>query len=76
MFAFTSPTAEPLLLLFFGVLFLVVATGIQIRLSRKQTAEAQEMELLGSESTSMTGTLQSQWGGTRLGEFGEAMDLL
>ena len=60
MFAFTSPTAEPLLLLFFGVLFLVVATGIQIRLSRKQTAEAQEMELLGSESTSMTGTLQSQ----------------
>ena len=60
MFAFTSPTAEPLLLLFFGVLFLVVATGIQIRLSRKQTAETQEMELLGSESTSMTGTLQSQ----------------
>lgn len=60
MFAFTSPTAEPLLLLFFGVLFLVVSTGIQIRLSRKQTAEAQEMELLGSESTSMTGTLQSR----------------
>ena len=76
MFAFTSPTAEPLLLLFFGVLFLVVATGIQIRLSRKQTAETQEMELLGSESTSMTGTLQSQWGGTRLGEYGLAMDLL
>lgn len=60
MFAFTSPIAEPLLLLFFGVLFLVVATGIQIKLTRKQSAEAEEMELLSSKSSSMTGTLQSQ----------------
>jgi hypothetical protein len=60
MFAFTSPLAEPLLLLFFGVLFLAVATGIQIRLTRKQTAETQEMELLSSKSSSITGTLHSK----------------
>jgi hypothetical protein len=60
MFAFTSPIAEPLLLLFFGLLFLVVATGAQIRLTRKQEPEVQEMELLGSKSNSIPGTLQSR----------------
>jgi hypothetical protein len=66
MFAFTSPLVEPLLLLFFGLVFLVVATGLQIRLTRKQEPEQQEAKLLGSESgsmssmSSMSGTLQSR----------------
>ena len=60
MFAFTSPLAEPLLLLFFGVLFLAVATSVQIRLSRKRQPESQELKLLSSEPESLSGTLQGR----------------
>lgn len=39
MFAFSSPVAEPMWLLLFGLLFLVAATGIQVKLMRKSEPE-------------------------------------
>ena len=55
MFAFSSPIAEPLLLLFFGVVFLAAATGVQVRLARKQRVDGQQLELLSSESNPRPG---------------------
>lgn len=60
MFAFSSPIAEPLLLLLFGVLFLAVATGVHVRLTRKKSTGSQELELLGSETTSLPGSWQGR----------------
>ena len=60
MFAFSSPVAEPLLLLLFGVFFLAVATGVQMRLARKQRTEGQDLALLGAESNPLPGPMQSR----------------
>lgn len=53
MFAFSSSLAEPMWLLFFGIVFLAVATGIQMRLTKKQRPTGEEIDLLQSEPNSM-----------------------
>jgi hypothetical protein len=60
MFAFSSSLAEPLWLLFFGVVFLVAATVAQMRLTKKQSISGKEIELLGSEANTLPTTLQSR----------------
>lgn len=60
MFAFSSSLAEPLWLLFFGVVFLVAATVAQMRLTKKQHTSGEEIEILGSEANTLSTTLQSQ----------------
>lgn len=61
MFAFSSPIAEPLLLLFFGFLFLVVATGVQMKLTRKDDAsKGQGLDLIASETNSLSSSFQSR----------------
>lgn len=53
MFAFSSSLAEPMWLLFFGVIFLAVATGVQMHLTKKQRAT-------GSEPNPLPTTVQSR----------------
>ena len=60
MFAFLLSLAEPLWLLFFGVFFLAAATVAQMRLTKKQRAAGEEIELLGSEANPLSTTLPSQ----------------
>lgn len=60
MFAFSLSFAEPLWLLFFGVVFLVAATVAQMRLTKKQRTSGEEIELLGSEANTLPTTLQSR----------------
>ena len=60
MFAFSSSLAEPLWLLFFGVIFLVAATVAQMRLTKKQRGSGEEIKLLGSEANPLPTTLQSR----------------
>jgi hypothetical protein len=60
MFAFLLSLAEPLWLLFFGVFFLATATVAQMRLTKKQRAVGEEIELLGSETNQLSTRLQSQ----------------
>lgn len=60
MFAFSSSLAEPLWLLFFGVVFLAAATVAQIWLTKKQRTAGKEIELLSAEANSLSTTLQSR----------------
>lgn len=60
MFAFSSSLAEPMWLLFFGVVFLAAATGVQMRLTKRQRVTGKEIDLLSSESNPLPTTLQSR----------------
>ncbi len=60
MFAFSSSFAEPMWLLLFGVVFLAVATGIQMRLTKKQLVTGKELDLLSAEPNPLPTTLQSR----------------
>ena len=42
MFGFTSSIAEPFFLMLFGLIFLAAATGLQLKLAKKQRAKSQE----------------------------------
>ena len=55
MWAFVFPTAEPLLLMMFGFVFLVVATGLKVRLAKKYEAEEHNLELLNAEPNPLRG---------------------
>ena len=57
MFAFSSSLAEPMWLLFFGVVFLAVATGVQMRLTKRQRVIGKEIDLLGPEPNPLPTTL-------------------
>ncbi len=60
MFAFSSSLAEPIWLLLFGVVFLAVATAIQMRLTKKQRAASAELDLLSAEPEPLPTTLPSR----------------
>lgn len=60
MFAFSSSLAEPLWLLFFGVVFLAAATVAQMRMTKKQRIAGEEIELLSAEPSPLPTTVQSR----------------
>lgn len=44
MLGFTSSIAEPFFLMLFGLVFLAAATGLQLKLAKKQRTKGQKTE--------------------------------